>query len=208
MQFNEGKESYESNCITFWAPITKEMVDRVKEDTYYISTTGKIYSKSTNSYLNTRILKGRSKVSLCTDDRTVKKTKAVSKLMLQAFDPIEGYVEENYKRFNVEYLDGDATNNTLENIRWASQSDIVRNNINNGSRKVFGNQYKSYLTDNDLEDIIKRKHNGMSLADIYTVYQKKYPDLSFNTLRSIYTGSNNTAYRHEHGIKVYKSRDW
>ena len=100
-----------------WKPIPYENFSK-----YEVSDKGEIRSFKRNK--NGCLMKPRANrkgyllINLIADDKTTTKTFFVHRLVLMAFSPVE-----NCENLTVDHIDGNPSNNNLENLRWMSAED-------------------------------------------------------------------------------------
>ena len=95
----------------------EEWKNIVNYDNYEVSNFGRIRNKNTKRILRTAVQNsGYTIVSLRRAGKT--KTHAVHRLVLEAFNPIS-----QAWTYEVNHIDWDKTNNTLENLEWVKRSE-------------------------------------------------------------------------------------
>ena len=142
---------------------------------YYISDDGRVFSDARGGELReraTRLNQKGYKYTFLTNGKNVKKTAIIHRLVAEYFLP-------NYdKNLQVNHIDGDKTNNKvenlemvtgLENMRHASEHHLLKN--------VCGEKhYKTTLTNEDVIEIRKKYmpkvYTMKMLADEYNVTKK------------------------------------
>lgn len=168
---------------------------------YAISNYGRIYNFRTKLFMkqNTR----PNGYKYCTfsttdhnDDGRIKKRKGTThRLIMETFEP-----QENYKKLEVNHIDGNKDNNTynvhlddgtiLNNLEWVTPSENIKHAIKTGLVPHYKNDKESNrhrsLTMDEARDIRKMHEEGYSIKQI----NKKYPIVSSSTIQNIYTGRN------------------
>lgn len=140
---------YESNCLEFWSPVIDRVIPNVLENRYYISTLGRTYSIVTKRPfgLSTH-RKGYYQYAFTTKDGK-RITRKLHRVIMMTFAYFLGC--ENYE---VNHIDGNKKNNELSNLEWCTSSENTIHAINNGLKTVFGNEYKVYLSNEQIEKIL------------------------------------------------------
>lgn len=96
---------------------------------YYVTSDGRIYSERTNHFMAKRLDKdGYEKVALVSTDNK-RHRYSVHRLVMENFCPIEGM-----ENLQVNHIDGDKTNNSLENLEWVTCKENIHHAMNNGLR--------------------------------------------------------------------------
>ena len=68
--------------------------------------------------------------------------------------------------FNINHIDGDKTNNCVDNLEYVSYSDNNLHAYNNGLAKSGESHYNSKLTDSEVNSIKIRLSNGDKIGDV------------------------------------------
>lgn len=135
---------------------------------YQIDDEGNIYSPYNGFHkLNpSPTKKGYYRIVLQTSNG--RKTFQVHRLVLQTFNPIE-----NMDKLQVNHIDGDKSNNNLNNLEWCSCKENINHGHENGlyhparGQKVYGNKLKE---EEVLEICELLKNSNMSLREIGELY--------------------------------------
>lgn len=109
---------------------------------YYADSNGHIWSESKQDYLTEYDDKnGYKKVVLMTNDKPVGKGHrfSVHRLILSTFYPVQ-----NSQDLTIDHLDGNITNNQLNNLKWAT----MKENLNNSNTKPNRRCYDQFGTHN------------------------------------------------------------
>ena len=96
---------------------------------YYADSNGHIWSEAKQDYLTEYDDKnGYKKVLLMTTDKPLGKGHrfSVHRLVLSAFYPVQ-----NHQELTIDHIDGDITNNQLNNLKWVT----IQENLNNPNTK-------------------------------------------------------------------------
>ena len=92
------------------------------ENMYAITDDGRVWSYKTNKFLTPWLNRGYLQVSLCNNG--IKKKFSIHRLVAEA------YIPNPDNKPQVDHKDGDRTNNTVENLEWATAEE----NDNYGNR--------------------------------------------------------------------------
>lgn len=135
---------------------------------YMISEEGKIWSPfQGGKFLNpSKTQKGYYRIVLQTSEG--RKTFQVHRLVLETFYPIDGC-----DKLEVNHIDGDKSNNNLNNLEWCSGSFNVRHSIETGLKTpARGEQIASNkLTEKQVLEICELlKNSNLSLKEIGDKY--------------------------------------
>lgn len=136
---------------------------------YYVTDDGRIWSDKSKKFMAQSLDKdGYKKVALRSSDLPPKKCHlySVHRLIMENFFPFEGM--ENYQ---VNHIDGDKSNNRLENLEWVSCVENIHHAIVTGLRAKINGAAK--LTTEDVINIYKRSKNGetnIALAEEFHVH--------------------------------------
>lgn len=147
---------------------TRRLHDFLPEikDNYSINTNGEIFSDRIGK------MKSRNKpgteyqiINFQTVDNK-KKTFRVHRLVLMAFDPIEGM-----ENLQVNHIDGDKKNNKLSNLEWCTPSENQRHAFSMGLNEGRKGEksHLSKITHEDVEKIFELREQGYlqrEIADI------------------------------------------
>ena len=168
------------------------------EDNYLIDTFGNIKSldkkvKNKNGY---RIIKGKMlkpkldkygylKIGLTKNNK--QKYYFVHRLVAETFLPNPN----NYKIIN--HIDGNKTNNYVENLEWCTQSHNVKEAYRIGIKKGVSAEHKgsknpkSKLTEKEVLLILDNKNKGINIKNSYMLFEDK---ISFKGFEQIWYGYN------------------
>ncbi len=129
---------------------------------YYADDNGHIWSEYKQDYLTEYPDKdGYMKVVLMTKDKPAGKGHrfSVHRLVLHTFNPIEN---ENY--YQVDHIDGNKTNNTLQNLKWVSCLENLNNPNTKPNRRVYDqdgtHNAMSKFTEESLMNMIQDINSG------------------------------------------------
>ena len=129
---------------------------------YYADDNGHIWSEYKQDYLTEYPDKdGYMKVVLMTKDKPAGKGHrfSVHRLILHTFNPIEN---ENY--YQVDHIDGNKTNNTLQNLKWVSCLENLNNPNTKPNRRVYDqagtHNAMSKFTEESLMNMIQDINSG------------------------------------------------
>lgn len=92
-----------------------------------------------------------------------KKTFRLHRLVLMAFKPVE-----NMESLEVNHIDGDKTNNKLENLEWCTASENQRHAFDTGLQKPRRGSASNFakLTEEDIKEIFKLREQGLLQREI------------------------------------------
>lgn len=153
---------------------------KIKKGLYAIEEDGRVYSKTIKKYMKTSIDKdGYSTISL-KNDRNGYSHFGIHRLLMIAFNPIE-----NMENMQVNHIDGDKTNNNLNNLEWCTTEENLKHARNNHLNEVFGKKgeqhINSKITEKEAKKIIELHKKGIKPRDIL----KEVPNASKNIINSI-----------------------
>lgn len=136
---------------------------------YYITEEGKVWSTKTQKFLSTNLDKdGYIKVSLCSVDLPPGKrhSYSVHRLVLENYRPTD-----NMSLMQVNHIDGDKTNNNINNLEWVTVAQNIKHAVNNNLRAKINGSAK--LTKDQVIQIYIASHQGesnVSLAQKYNIH--------------------------------------
>lgn len=153
---------------------------KIKKGLYAIEEDGRVYSKTIKKYMKTSIDKdGYSTISL-KNDRNGYSHFGIHRLLMIAFNPIE-----NMENMQVNHLDGDKTNNNLNNLEWCTTEENLKHARSNHLNEVFGKKGEQHINSKIIEKeakkIIELHKKGIKPRDIL----KEVPNASKNIINSI-----------------------
>lgn len=123
---------------------------------YYVTDDGRIWSEQTNKFMSVRLDKdGYLKVVLSCTDNNGRHRFSVHRLVLENFNPVS-----NMRQLQVNHIDGDKTNNSLDNLEWVTCKENIAHAINNNLRAEINGSAK--LTEAQVIEIYNRSNNGES----------------------------------------------
>jgi hypothetical protein len=133
---------------------------------YYVRDNGTIYSSKSKKVLSPQLDKnGYEKVQMLSDDGK-RHRYSVHRLILENFNPIE-----NMENMQVNHIDGNKRNNSLNNLEWVTCKENIQHAIKNNLRaKING---ASKLTIEQVKEIFIRSHNGesnISLGEEFNIH--------------------------------------
>lgn len=133
---------------TEWRPI--------RDYNYEVSSDGEIRNKENKKIIKQRVNTYGYKIA---DIQVNKKSKTfvVHRLVAEAF---LGVKQKDENQWQVDHLDRDRTNNKVENLRWATRSENLKNRIVT-KRKNFEMSIKT------IKEIIRLYESGKSPNEIY-----------------------------------------
>lgn len=136
---------------------------------YYVTDDGRVYSAKTNKFLSPQLDKdGYEKIRLIsTDDK--RHRYSVHRLVLENFKP-----REDMQKLQVNHIDGNKTNNNLDNLEWVTCSENMKHAYKNNLANQKGERNNaSKLTEEQVKEIIKlilsKKYNFVQIGNMYGV---------------------------------------
>ena len=140
----------------------------VKENAYYISTKGEVFSVYLNDIMRHKEDKdGYYELSLCTREKNKRNIWKVHRLVAKVY---LGEPPEYMKDPTVDHIDGDKTNNDYVNLRW------VERDVNSSIRKNKGigeSNHEAILNEKQVIEIcellIQNTKTFKEIADMYSV---------------------------------------
>ena len=130
--------------------------DWLPKDKYFISNYGNVYNSS-GYKLSTYYTNGGYTAIALRDYQGKTHQLLMSRLVLQAFEPID-----NYDEMTVDHIDGNQLNNKLDNLRWMSIKDNVSKRFTINKFKLFNIDYEEKE-----QEVIKLLKEGVSKKEIY-----------------------------------------
>lgn len=143
---------------------------------YYAREDGTIYSGVSNKVLTTHLDKdGYCKVRLVSLDG--RHTYSVHRLILENFKPVE-----NMDKLQVNHIDGDKTNNSLNNLEWCTCSENILHAHRIGLKNQSGERNNaSKLKEKDVLEIIdlllSKKYTQKEIGKRYGVSEQAIGDI-------------------------------
>lgn len=130
--------------------------DWLPKDKYFISNYGNIYNSS--GYNMSYYYNHAGYPTIVLRDYQGKTHQLlISRLVLQAFEPID-----NYDEMTVDHIDGNPLNNKLDNLTWMSMKDNVSKRFTINKFKLFNINYGEKE-----KEVIKLLKEGVSKKEIY-----------------------------------------
>lgn len=166
--------------------ITNEYYANLKgyENIYKISCYGTIINVKTHRILTPKYDKyGYLKVGLTKDGK--QKYKFIHRLVAETFIPNP----DNYPIVN--HINGDKTNNHIDNLEWCTQQYNIKHAYRNGLKKGVSAEHKgsknpkSKLTEENVLLILNNKRKGIDIRDSYSLFKNQ---ISFKGFENIWYG--------------------
>lgn len=128
---------------------------------YSIDQKGNIYSNTSHKYMSQRINEDGYKLVSLTVDMNTTKIFRVHRLVAETFIPNPDNKPE------VNHIDGDKTNNTVENLEWVTSKENKEHGWETGLYKdKLENHHAAFLTNDQIHSICKCISEGMRNVDI------------------------------------------
>ena len=102
---------------------------------YIITTDGRVFSMKSMKFLTSNI-DGHGYLGVTLTNENGSKTKKIHKLVAKAF------IANPHHLPQVNHIDGDKTNNNVENLEWCSPSENAKHAYRNGLRKDMSSDNK------------------------------------------------------------------
>lgn len=135
-------------------------IDWLEKDKYYVSNLGNIYNKKFD-IMSISYTKGGYATILLRDINKKVKCLLISKLVLQAFDPIE---DESNKVCI--HLDNNSKNNNIRNLKWGSIQEAIEKR-NGRSKNITSVNSEIKKPINWIEQIPKNTYYISNFGDVY-----------------------------------------
>lgn len=124
LEEGEDEEEFEENEeLSFpgdeWGFEDEEWEEVVWASRYLVSTHGRVYDTYNNCLKHQSLSGGQLRVSIKYDDEVSSKSTPVSRLVAKTF-----LAGESNKRYWVRHIDGNSTNNHVDNLEWASPVEV------------------------------------------------------------------------------------
>ena len=141
---------------------------QIEDTTYYVNKEGVIINKKTHRVISGSADKdGYIRFRLYYPDGSVRTT-SIHRAVLETFNPVE-----NMELLEINHIDGNKSNNNIENLEWVTHSRNMKHALENGLlencswERING---ASKLTVEQVREIRKDKtHSYRKLAEIYGV---------------------------------------
>ena len=157
---------------------------KIKPQAYAIDEFGIVYSK----YYNYRIMKtsidkdGYATITL-KNDRNTYSHFGIHRLLLIAFKPVE-----NMENLQVNHIDGNKLNNSLDNLEWCTCEENLKHARNTGLNKVFGQFGEKHInhriSEEDAKMILQLHRAGKRNSEIL----KAIPNATKNIIAQVISG--------------------
>ena len=159
----------------------KEIVySKIKSGLYSIEEDGRVWSHYGKKYMKTSIDKdGYSTISL-KNDRNGYSHFGIHRLLMIAFNPID-----NMENMQVNHIDGNKTNNNLNNLEWVTGEENLKHAKEHHLNEVFWSKGTEHpnnkISEEEAKEIIKLSKLGYKPKDIIL----KVPNATKNIINSI-----------------------
>lgn len=153
---------------------------------YEVSNYGKVYNKKTGSEIKTNYCEptGYYNLSLCNNG--LRKTHMIHRIVLMTF------IENKQNKEQVNHINGDKSDNRLDNLEWATRSENQKHAIRLGLRSAAGvKNSQAKLNDIIALEIFNSNLKGRMIARQYNI--------SVSTVSQIKNGkiwTHTTKHRH------------
>ena len=142
---------------------------KIKQNAYAIDEFGTVYSKYCgNRAMKTSIDKDGYLTITLKNDRNTYSHFGIHRLLLIAFRPVE-----NMENLQVNHIDGNKLNNSLDNLEWCSCEENLRHARNTGLNKIFGQSGAKHITHRISEEeaklILQLHEQGKSNSEILKI---------------------------------------
>ena len=156
--------------IEFWKPITDEMVPGIKP-IYYISNIGNIYNSELGRYSSMKV-KNDDYARIILRSKSGKQiSTTIHRLVCMAFNgmpPGPGY--------DVDHKNCDRSCSIENNLEWVTKKENSIRAHKNNLCQVGENNYRSIMTNNEVEEICKMLSNGIPIKKIECIMEERiYP---------------------------------
>ena len=182
---------------------------------YMISNFGRVWDCSRYCFLKQSPDKdGYARVSIKPDGNTKFKTVKTHRLMLMSFKPFDDAV--NYNKYEVNHIDGNKSNNNINNLEWSTGLENTRHAWKNGLTNHYGENHPlSIYTDDKIHEFCKMIDSGMTnsqIADSLGITEKKNRARLMTTLSGIRLGKTHlpisSQYSFMNNVKKFQPSDW
>jgi len=138
------------------------MKEKVIYDDYILTIKGEVYSlKRKNKHLIKPSCNGRGYQTITFRYKGKCIIKAVHRLIGEHFIPNPLGLSD------VDHIDGDRSNNSIDNLRWLSHGDNIRHSYKLGNRSALGeNNARCVTSEKDVMEICKLLQLGYSCSEI------------------------------------------
>lgn len=176
MTYDLGSYFYNGYVIPMeiWRPITDEMVPNV-QPIYWVSNIGNIYNSKKNRFANINVQNMRyAQVTLHTIDKK-QVSIHIHRLVCMAFHGLPPT-----KDHEVDHVNCDKKCNYEENLEWVTAKENMGRAYINNLIKMGEDNYRSILTNNDIEYMCSLLQQGIPIDEIASImkqyiYPRQYP---------------------------------
>ena len=156
---------------------------------YSVSDTGLVKNNKTNKILKPYINKNRGYCYVKLQQEGRQKGIHIAQLVARCFIP------NPYSKKTINHIDGNKSNNCVENLAWATHKENSQHAFKSGLGKSGLHHYRSKFSAEDLHDIIELHNQGLKSFEIARLY-----NVSESPINSIIVGK---SYRNiQFGRKV------
>lgn len=138
------------------------LYSKIKEGLYQLSEDGRVYSNTTKKFMKTREDRDGYETITLKNSNNGSSSFGVHRLKLIVFKPIE-----NMEEMQVNHIDGNKKNNSLENLEWVTVTENLKHAKDTGLNKCLGEgHHNASINESDVIEIIEMIKKNISAREI------------------------------------------